>query len=150
MKIASRWKLTHDPDGAGTVLLNYGDYLDAELDIGLERTVEVRPLAAAAAPFIRPAGNNVYVFEFTCYNVASSDSNARQAMMNTLMSTDDLGKKPLRLRIANEEGEEAPHYYQWGAAAVRGCSVVRDLDSSRPRWGRKYTIVATTLTRNNL
>ena len=150
MKIVSRWKLTHDPNGSPTVILNLGDLIDDELDFDLKRSVQVRPLAAAPAPFIRMGGNNMYVFEFSRFLAQPTDAEAREEMCDLMVSMDDLPKKPLRLQIGNEEGLITGFYYQWANAAVRGARIKRDLDSSRARWGTRYSIVATKFTRTNL
>ena len=151
MKVLSRWQLTFDPDGdTPKVLLAFGDLLDDELDWKLGRTVEVVPLAAAAAPFIRPAGNNVYALEFTVYKVSDTDELARKAVMDILRTTDDLGKAPLRLEISTESGPVTSYYYQFANAAVRDFGAKRDLDSSRPRHGRRYSILATKLTKTTV
>lgn len=150
MKTVSRWKLTHDPEGSPTVLIALGDLLDAELDWDLGRSIEVVPLAAAAAPFIRPATNNVYSLEFSVYKVESTDEAARRAVMDALRTTDDLVKKPLRLEIGTEAGLETGYYYQFASAAVRSLRAWRDVDAPRPRWGRRFSIVATKLTKTNL
>lgn len=150
MKIASRWKLTFDPAGTPLVLVALGDLIDSELDWGLGRSIEVVPLAAAAAPFIRPATNNVYQLDFTVFKVESTDEAARRAVMDALRTTDDLVKKPLRVEIGTESGLETGYYYQFASAAVRSLNAFRDVDAPRPRWGRRFSIVATQLTKTTL
>ena len=151
MKVLSRWQLTFDPDGESPkVLIAFGDLLDDELDWDLSRSIEVVPLAAAAAPFIRPAGNNAYALDFTVYKTSDTDEAARKAVMDVLRTTDDLGKKPLRLEIATESGPVTSYYNQFANAAIRQLKAKRDLDSSRPRHGRRYSIIATKLTKTTV
>ena len=147
MKIASRWKLTFDPTGTPLVLLNLGEMIDAELEWKLSRAVEIVPLAAAAAPFIRPAGNNVYAVDFTVYRVNASDELGRRSLMDALGSTDDLGKKPLRVSLGNEAGAISDYYYQFANAIVRGLDTFRTMEGARVRTAYRYAITATKLSK---
>lgn len=150
MKILSRWKLTWDPGtGGAKVLLDFGDLIDEELHWKLGRHVEVVPLAAAAAPFIRPAGNNSYNLDFTVYKTEETDSAARTDIMDELRTVDDLAKKPLRLQIATEAGVVTNRYWQFSSAAIREMEVWRVTESSKPRFAQRFSIVAVTLNRVN-
>ena len=149
MKIKSRWKLTFDPAGTALVLLAFDDLIAGELEWELGRQAEVVPLIGAAAPFLRPMGNNTYQLEVTVYKTGASDLIARTAIMDSLKSIDDLGKKPLRIQVATEDGIVTDRYWQFAQALVRSHKPVREVASSKARYALKYSITATQLTRTN-
>lgn len=150
MKVLSRWRLTWAPGTAqAKILLDFGDLMDDELHWKLGRNIEVVPLAAAPAPFIRPAGNNSYSLDFTVYKSTGTDAGARTANMDELALVDDLRKMPLRVQIATEAGLVTTHYWQFLSAAVRELEVWRNIDSSSPRQGRRYSVIAVKLSRIN-
>ena len=147
MKVLSRWKLIFDPSGTPKTLIDLGDLIEEELAWKLARNVEVVPLAASAAPFIRPANNNSYSLDFTVYKLASTDALSRQAIMDSLKSVDDLGKKPLRIWLGDESGTITSSYYQFANAIIRSHDAYRILDGSKIRTAFSYSITATSLSK---
>jgi hypothetical protein len=149
MKIYSRWRLTFDPGGLNLVVLNFGDYLEAEIEPTLAREAEVAPLIGAIAPFLRPMGNNSHQLEFLVYRSASTDLEARTIMMDSLCAIDDLGKKPLRMQVADDAGLRTDRYWQWSDAIVRSHSVKREVEAAKPRYFLKFSITAVRCARIN-
>ena len=150
MKIYSRWRLTFDPGGIALVILQFGDYLEAELEPALSREAEVVPLIGSIAPFLRPMGNNSYQLEYLVYRSSNSDVAARTNMMDSLCAIDDLGKKPLRLQLANDAGLLTDRYWQWSEAIVRSHAVKREVEAAKPRYLFKFNITAVRCARVNL
>lgn len=150
MKILSRWKLTFDPGGVPRVLLDLTDLIENEMQWKLNRAVEVVPVLSAAAPFIRPAGNNSYTIDFTVYRGGyGSDAGSRTAIMDTLATVDNLGKKPLRVQLGNEAGLVTGVYWQFQQSIIREMDAYKMVEGSRLRIGTRYVITATNLVKVN-
>lgn len=113
---ASAWKLTYDPAGAATVLLNYGDMLESdELEPQLDKSVEVVELIDAPAPFLRIRKNAVITFSIRVLVTAGSDAAARAAMLDSLVAAQTATKKPLKVEV---EGI-TDAYWQFASATVK-------------------------------
>lgn len=147
MKIASRWKLTLDPGGTPNVLLALGDWLDSELPWQLAESWSATPLVDAAAPFLRREGNDTYSLDFTVWRSSASDTLARYAIMEGLRTTPALAKKPLRVQLGDSTGLVADYYWTFAAAGVRSYAPQRALDGATARYGTRYSILATGLTK---
>lgn len=149
MKIYSRWRLTFDPGGLNLVILQFGDYLEGEIEPSLAREAEVVPLIGSAAPFLRPMGNNSYQMEYLVYRRATTDLAARSLMMDSLCAIDDLGKKPLRMQVMDDAGLRTDRYWQWSEAIVRSHAVKREVEAAKPRYYLKFNITAVRCARFN-
>ena len=147
MKIESRWRFVFDPSGSPVTLLDHGELMEAEPSMRLDRSAEVIQLADAAAPFLRPMGNNVYHIEFTVYRTAANDATARQEVMDALATVDGYGKKPLRVWRSNSSGHLSTPYWTFGQAIIRGITPSPVVSPGRTRYSLRYTITATNLTK---
>lgn len=142
MNILSNWKLTYDPAGTPLVLLDVGWKVAGELRFPLKRGLEVVDLAEAAAPFLRPAGNSVVTIQFEVFKDESLDKTARQAVMESLIAVNALGKKPLRIEISGI----TDRYWQFSNAYLHEHNPARYLEAPVARRVLGYTITATGLT----
>ena len=139
--ISSCYKLTYDPAGAATVILAFGDRIDAEPEFGLEKSVEVIGLVDAAAPFIRIGKNAVVNFSITRALDAATDTEARAAVLDSLIAAAAATKKPLKIEVNGY----TDRYWQFANATVKTHKPRRYLESYVARWVQTYDIVATGL-----
>ncbi|MEO5914871.1 MAG: hypothetical protein ABIS50_11600 [Luteolibacter sp.] len=136
MRHASEWKLTFDPDGTPLVLVDYGQEIDNELSIALERACELVPLLEAD-PFIRDEESQSHSFSVKVYTYQTLDKYARRDALNSLISTAALGKKPLKVEVNGIGG-----YWQYANSWLRTLMPMIDLDADAPCYFKQYNIVA--------
>ena len=139
--ISSCYKLTYDPSGTPVVILAVGDRIDAELDFGLEKNVEIIPLVDAAAPFIRIGKNAVVSFSIKKFIDAATDKEARASILDSLISASSATKKALKIEVNGY----TDRYWQFAHATVRSHRPARHLESASARWVQSWDIVATGL-----
>ena len=137
--ISSCYKLTYD---TSTVILDYGDKIDAEPEFGLEKSVEVISLIDAAAPFIRVGKNAVVSFSITRALDAATDKEARAAILASLITASTATKKALKIEVYGYTDRS----WSFANATIRAHKPRRYLDSPAARWVQTYDIVATGLT----
>lgn len=141
-KVSSNWKFTFDPAGVSpVVLLAYGDLTEGEVRFPYRRSLEVIDITEGAAPFLRLNGNAAVTIEFERYTIETDDKTARQAIMDSLLAIDALGKKPLRVEISGI----TDRYWQFANAVIHIHEPSRWLESARARVCKRYTITATGL-----
>jgi len=141
--ISSNFKLTYDPAGSATVILNYGDRIGDELEPALAKTVEVVTLVDADAPFIRIGKNAVTTFSVIVATDKTTDKEARAAMLDSIIAAQAATKKPLRIEI---NGYADGRYWQFSNATIITHKPKRYLSTPAARWQRTMDIVATGLT----
>lgn len=139
--ISSCWKLTYDPSGSATVLVDYGDRIDTELDFGLEKSVEVVSLVDAAAPFIRVGKNAVVNFSVTRFIDATDDKTARAAVLDALITAQTASKKPLKIEVYGYTDRS----WAFASATIKSAKPRRHLESASARRAQTWDIVATGL-----
>ena len=140
--ISSCYKLTYDPAAAATVLLAYGDRIEAEPEFGLEKSVETIALVDSAAPFLRVGKNAVVSFSITRAIDAASDKEARAAVLDSLVAAQTATKKPLKIEVNGY----TDRYWQFANATIKSHKPRRHLESPAARWVQTFDIVATGLT----
>ena len=146
MKTASQWKLTFDPSGSALVICDFGDWIEGELRFPLERGVEVEPLIDAEAPFLRLSGNAVVRTQIDVYEDKTSDASARAAVLDSLISVESLGKKPLRIQIYGRTDQ----YWQFAEAVISSHNPGRHMESLAARLVKSYSIIATGLSKTTI
>lgn len=97
-KISSNWKLTFDPGGSNTVLLDYGEWMEGELRFPMTKGLEVERIVEAD-DFLRPTGGTAFTIAFEVYKDYSTDALARQQVMTSLISIGNKSRKELKLQI---------------------------------------------------
>lgn len=142
--ISSNWKLTYDPAGTPLVLVAFDQLIEAELDLALEKTVEVVQLVDAAAPFIRVGKNAVASFSVRVISEApATDAAARAAVLDSLVAAQTATRKPLRIEVAGNTAD----YWQFANATVKRHAPRRLLESTAPATVTQWDIVATGLSK---
>ena len=141
--ISSNFKLTYDPAGAATVILDYGDRIGDELEFALAKSVETVQLIDAAAPFLRVAQNAVTTFSIVRATDKPTDKEARAAMLDSLIAAQAASKKPLKIEV---NGYTDGRYWQFATATVTAHKPKRYLETPAARWQQTTDIVATVLT----
>lgn len=142
--IFSLWKLTHDPAGTPTVLLDYLDPIAEELKLVPVRGVEVIELVDVANAFLRLTPGNAFTLSFVRERTFTTDLLARQAMLDRVAVTlPTLGLKPVRLQIQGD----ASRYYQFSNAFVTITETRRKVESVKPRILETVSITGTGFTR---
>jgi len=139
--LSSNWKFTFDPAGAALVWLDYGQLIADEPRWSLAKGLEQVPLPGGSAPFLRPSGNSVFQVAFETYQDETLDRIARVRVLESLMDVADLGRKPLRVQIA----DQTDRYYQFASAYVTQHDPGRFMESAKARMFKGWTIVATGL-----
>lgn len=142
-KVRSSWKFTFDPSGTARVLVAFNDLIDSELVWSLRRNLMVTQLDEASAPFLRAGGNAVVSFNLKVYTDESLDATARRELLESLIAVAPLVKKPLKVEVAGI----SPTYWQFANSFITEHTPVREMDSSRARLCRAYSITATGLVR---
>ena len=140
--ISSCYKLTYDPAGAATVILDYGDRIADELEPELSKLVEIVPLIDAPAPFIRIGKNASTTLTIVRATDAPSDKEARAAILDSIIAAQTATKKPLKIEVYGY----TDRYWQFAAASITNHKPKRVLETSAARWQRTSVIVATGLT----
>lgn len=139
---SSQWRLTYDPAGAATVLVDFDTMLESdELEPQLDKTVEVVQLVDAAAPFLRVGKNAVVNFSVRVISEATTDADSRAAMLDSLIDAQDATKKPLRIEVAGITNA----YWQFANATAKSHKPRRLLAYDKPANVTQWDIVATGL-----
>ena len=142
-KVRSNWKFTFDPAGTARVLVAYNDLLDGEPAWSLRKNLVVTQLDEAAAPFLRAGGNAVVSFSLKVYTDETLDSLARRELLESLIAVAPLVKKPLKVEVFGITAT----YWQFANSYITEHTPVREIDSSRARLVKTYSITATGLVR---
>jgi hypothetical protein len=141
---ASHWKLTYDPAGAATVLVDFDSILESdELEPELDKPVEVVELVDAEEPFLRVRKNAATRFTIRVISEAANDAAARAAMLDSLIAAQVATKKPLRIEAAGI----TTAYWQWASATVTKHKPRRLLAYPTPALVTQWDVVATGLTK---
>ena len=114
-----------------------------EIEMALEKTVEVVALVDTTSPFIRLGRNSVVTFQFTRYLDAADDKAARSAALDSLIAAQTASKKPLKIEV---NGYSDGRYWQFSNATIKSHKPRRYLTSPMPRWAQTYDVIATGLT----
>ena len=139
--IISKWKLTLDPAGSPTVLVDVGDKLEDELSLGLTRLVSVTPLVRAAAPVLRNQKNAQTQISFAIYQDAATDAASRQDMLVGMLTAVSAEPKPLKIEVSGI----TDRYWQFANAIVTGITPLRYISGKVPRRLTRYDITAVSL-----
>lgn len=139
--IYSRHKLTFSPAVSPTVLLDYGNWIDADLTLQLQSGFEVIDPIDSAAAFIRDMKVRKFFAAVTTYTESTLDKDALVAAMHSLITVQAFGKAPLRVEIQGHAG----HYWQFSTCGITTHAPVRVTKSNRAFWSRTYNIVASGL-----
>ena len=140
-KISSNWKITFDPDGSPVVLVNVGDIMDGELRFPMKRGLEVVEILEGEAPFLRPTRNIATTLDISVEEVAATDADARVALMGSLTSVENLGKKPLKIEVSGI----TDRHWEFSNSYIENVDSVRLVESAKPRIIKTYQITATGL-----
>jgi lysophospholipase L1-like esterase len=141
---SSNWRLTYDPAGANTVLVDFGTMLESdELEPQLDKKVETVDLIDSPAPFLRIGQNAVTSFSFRVISEESTDSAARAAMLDGLIAAELATKKPLRIEVSGVSNA----YWQFSNATVKSHKPKRLLGYDTPANVTQYDFSATGLTK---
>jgi len=146
MNLASEWRLTLDPDGTPRVIVDFDDEISAELDQKLRNGCRVVPIIESA-PFLQPDESHTYSFEITVYKYDALDKDGRASAMDGLVSRANWPRAPLRVEV---NGYESVCYWEYETAFVTEFSTVYEIENNRPCHARKYSVVATGLTKTTL
>lgn len=138
----SLYKVTFSPGSSPLVLINYGDYIDQELAVVLDRAFEVIDPVDATDVFIRDGKTAKYEFSFKVYKTESLDLTARVAALQSLITVAALGKKPLKIELQGHSG----HYWQFASCGIKRHVPVKVQSQGRVRWSRQYDVVASGFT----
>ena len=141
MKVTSNWEFTFDPLGVPRVILAFGDKVDGEPQWSMKKGLQVTPLDEAVAPFLRAAGGAVVNFTIKVYTDESLDATARQRVMESLLAVGPLVKKPLRIKVLGI----SPRYWQFANSFITEHTPSREVDSTKARLCKSYSITATGL-----
>lgn len=142
MRVSSNWKLTFDPAGGSPlVLLDHSQIMEDELVLPLRKGLEVVDLPDAAAPFLRPTGNNSYALELKCYHSGLTDAAARKALMERMVAMNSAGRKPLKVEL---HGVTDRHWL-FANCALTGLTGQMVLDGSVARYLLTYNLTSTGL-----
>lgn len=138
-RISSNWKLTFDPFGSSPiVLLNFGDDIEGEIRFPYRRGLEVVEITEAAVPFLRLKGNSFLEFSFEVYGVETTDALARQAIMQSLMDVEPLGKAPLKVEVFGI----TDRFWLFTSAVINELDPGRFLETAKPRLSKRYAVTA--------
>jgi hypothetical protein len=140
--IISNWKLTLDPTGTPLVLVTYGDKLLDEIQFSASRGYQVIPLVRAAAPRIQDGKNVSYTLGISRYDQASTDADARKALMQAMITALTGTPKELKLEVSGI----TDRYWKFAKALVTDYAPGKYVGASKPRRVTSLNIIATTLT----
>ena len=140
--LSSLYKVTFSPSSSPLVLVNYGDYIDQELAMVLDRAFEVIDPVDDADVFIRDGKSARYEFSFRVYKAETLDLTARVAAMNSLITVAGLGKKSLRIELQGHSG----HYWQFASCGIKRYAPVKVQSYGKARWSKQYDVVASGFT----
>ena len=144
-RIYSNWKITFDPYGAAPlVLLNFGDDIEGEIRFPLRKSMEIVEITEAEAPFLRLKGNTHCEFAFEVYEVGATDAAARQAVLDALLETETLGKKPLKIEVNGL----TDRYWLFSSSVVQEVEPTRFLETAKPRLSKRYGVTGAGLRYN--
>jgi hypothetical protein len=142
--ILSLWKLTHNPAGTPTVLLDYLDPIEEEPKLVPNRGLEIVSLVDAEAAFLRRTPGETYTLTFTRERTFTTDILARQGMLDAVAVTlPTLDLAPVRLDIQGV----TTRYYQFANAFATITAVTRKVESAQPRILETLSITGTGFTR---
>jgi hypothetical protein len=136
--IISNWKLTLDPAGTPLVLVNYGDKLVDEISLGAERLATLTPLVRSAAPHMEDEQNVSATITFDRYDDSDTDANVRKALLQSLLTSLTLDKKPLKIEVQGI----TDRYWTFAEALVSSYRPGRYVGSGKPRRLTGYQILA--------
>lgn len=144
--ISSNWKLTLDPGGAGTVIVDYYHYLLEEPEFGLQIGLNVTTIPYGV-PHFQLTQADVYSLSITKVFYQTTDAIARREMMEAFTQRyAALGKVPLRLEING-----GSHRFDWAEAVFSNPRVRRLMDAGpaglEAAWSLALSITAKSLTR---
>ena len=151
MKVQSIWKLTYDPASAAIVMLDFGDYMEEELDFPLSRGVQVIPLVNGTAPFLRVTGNAAVQIKVARYQTVAAygswgaDIAAREEVMDKLIAFAATDKKILRVQL----NTFTDHYWEFANCVVSGVETRRILESPVGRVLSVFSLTCTGLSKKN-
>ncbi len=140
--IYSNWKITFDPAGAATVLVDIGDKLASEVVFRASRGAELIDLVDSAAPFLRDQKNASATITIQHFKDSASDALARQSLMEGMISVLSPGKKPLKV----EAKGVTDRYWLFTECIIRSFSPDRYMEAPVARLLKGYDIVAVKLT----
>lgn len=144
--ITSNWRMTYDPAGTPLVILDFQDKIDEEPRFGFQTGVDVVPLLASDLPLLRATGNGVFDISFRRLLSQSSDTLAREEVLEWLVNNAARGKAPLQIEIL--DGTYAT--YQFSAAVIVQHETQRIITSPFCRYAISFQITAAGLTRTLL
>ena len=109
--ISSPWKITC----GSTVILDYGERLDDEIDWGGSRVSEVVNLIDADTPFIRDAKNKTFTIKFQVQRDSGSDAASATAMLDGLIAWGGLTTAILKVQ---RQGITTFPYWQFARCLI--------------------------------
>ena len=107
----------------------------------MKRGLEVVEITDGDAPFLRPTRNIATTLDISVEEVASTDSDARIALLGSLLAVESLGKKPLRIEVSGV----TDRYWEFANAYIESVTPERLVESAKARFIKVYQITATSL-----
>lgn len=137
--ILSNWKLTF----GSTVLLAYNDELAEELRFPQALGTDVVPTPDSSWPLLLPTGNASVTLAFSVYTSASTDKEARAAILDSLVTVAGTGVSTLKIEVSGY----TDRYWTFASCRIKDYEPYRPVEGNSALLVKRYSLVCAGLSR---